>query len=87
MLVTAQFSIYPLKVEDYGDYVYEAIRIVKSFGLEVEIGSTSSVTYGESEIVLKALNEVMERLGEKVHLVFVITLSNACPNPFAKEKE
>jgi len=55
MLVTAQFSIYPLKVEDYGDYVYEAIRIVKSFGLEVEIGSTSSVTYGESEIVLKAL--------------------------------
>jgi len=84
MLVTAQFSIYPLKVENYGDYVYETVRIVKSFGLDVEIRETSSVTYGESETILKAFNEVMNQLGGKVHFVFVITLSNACPRPEIK---
>ncbi|MEF3245524.1 MAG: Ykof family thiamine-binding protein [Caldisericaceae bacterium] len=86
MLITAQFSIYPLRVENYGDYVYETVRIVKSFGLDVEIGPTSSITYGESETVLKAFNEVMEKLGGKIHFVFVITVSNACPKPGKEEK-
>jgi len=81
MLVTAQFSIYPLKVEEYGDYVYEAVRIVKSFGLDVQIGPTSSVTYGESETIFKAFNEVMKQFEGKIHFVFVITISNACPKP------
>ncbi len=81
MLITAQFSIYPLKVENYGDYVYETVKIVESFGLEVEIGLTSSVTFGESETIFKAFNEVMEKLAGKIHFVFVITISNACPKP------
>ena len=81
MLITAQFSVYPLKVENYGDYVYEAIRIVKSFGLEVTVGATSSVTYGDSEVIFKAFNEVMKQFEGKIHFVFVITLSNACPKP------
>lgn len=79
MLITAQFSIYPLKVENYSDYVYKTVEIVKSFGLDVEIGPTSSITYGDSEKVLKAFNEVMEKLGEKIKFVFVLTVSNACP--------
>ncbi len=86
MLITAQFSIYPLKVEDYSDYVYETVKIVKSFGLEVEIGPASSITYGDSEKVLKAFNEVMEKLGEKIKFVFIITFSNACPKPGIKDK-
>ncbi|BAL81685.1 YkoF family thiamine/hydroxymethylpyrimidine-binding protein [Caldisericum exile] len=81
MLITAQFSIYPLKVENYGDYVYDTVRIVKSFGLDVTVGPTSSVTYGDSELIFKAFNEVMRQFEGKVHFVFVITLSNACPKP------
>ncbi|HEM56474.1 MULTISPECIES: YkoF family thiamine/hydroxymethylpyrimidine-binding protein [Caldisericum] len=81
MLITAQFSVYPLKVENYGDYVYEAVRIVKSFGLDVTVGATSSVTYGDSETIFKAFNEVIKQFEGKVHFVFVITLSNACPKP------
>jgi len=81
MLVTAQFSIYPLKVENYGDYIYQAINIVRSFGLKVKVGETSSVTFGDLEMVLKAFQKVMEELGDNLKLVFVITLSNACPPP------
>jgi len=51
MLITVQFSVYPLRVENFGNYVYEAVNVVKSFGLDVQIGATSSVTYGESETV------------------------------------
>lgn len=81
MLVTAQFSIYPLKVENYGDYVYRAVNIVRSFGLKVKVGETCSVTFGDLETVLKAFQKVMEELGNNLKLVFVITLSNACPPP------
>ncbi len=81
MLVTAQFSVYPLGTGNLGDYVYEAVNVVKSFGLDVDIGPTSSVTYGESETIFKAFNEVMKRFEGKIHFVMVITVSNACPKP------
>jgi len=81
MFVEAQFSIYPLREEHLSPAINEAIEIIKSFGLPVESGSMSSITYGESEKVFKAMQKVMDTVGENRHLVLIVTFSNACPVP------
>ncbi len=79
MFIEAQFSIYPLREKKLSPAINEAVEIIKSSGLPVETGSMSSITYGESEKVFKAMQEVMDRVGENKHLVLIVTFSNACP--------
>jgi len=57
MLITAQFSVYPLGTGNLGDYVYEAVNVVKSFGLDVDIGPASSVTYEKAKRSLRHLTK------------------------------
>ncbi len=79
MFIEAQFSIYPLKEKKISPAINEAVNIIKSFDLPVEAGSMSSITYGESEAVFKAMQKVMDKVGENKHLVLICTFSNACP--------
>jgi len=81
MFIEAQFSIYPLRERHLSFAINRAIEIVKSFGLPVEMGTMSSITYGDSEIVFKALQSIMDKVGENTHLVLSVTFSNACPVP------
>ncbi len=81
MFVEAQFSIYPLRENKLSPAINEAVEIIKSFGLPVEEGSMSSITYGDSEKVFAAMRLVMEKVGENRHLVLIVTFSNACPVP------
>ncbi len=86
MFVEAQFSIYPLREKKLSPAINEAVEIIKSFGLPVEEGSMSSITYGDSEKVFEAMKKVMEKVGENRHLVLIVTFSNACPVPVKGEK-
>ncbi len=79
MFIEAQFSIYPLREQHLSFAINKAIEIIKGFGLPVEMGSMSSITYGGSETVFKALQSVMDTIGENTHLVLNVTFSNACP--------
>ena len=85
MFVEAQFSIYPLREEHLSPAINKTVKIIKSFGLPVESGSMSSITYGESEKVFKAMQKVMDTVGENRHLVLIVTFSNACPVPIKKQ--
>ncbi len=84
MFIEAQFSIYPLREQHLSPAIEQAVEIIKSFGLPVETGSMSSITYGESEKVFKAMQAVMDKVGENKHLVLIVTFSNACPVPVKK---
>ena len=84
MFIEAQFSIYPLREQHLSPAIERAVEIIKSFGLPVETGSMSSITYGESEKVFKAMQAVMDKVGENKHLVLIVTFSNACPVPVKK---
>ncbi len=86
MFVEAQFSIYPLRESKLSPAINKAIEIVKSYGLPVEEGSMTSITYGESEKVFSAMRKVMEKVGENRHLVLIVTFSNACPVPVKEKK-
>jgi len=81
MLVSVQFSIYPLREAHLSPAINEAVDILKSFGLDVMVGSMSSVTYGDSEIVFKAFQKVYDEVALNSHVVLIMTLSNACPVP------
>ncbi len=84
MFIEAQFSIYPLREQHLSPAIERAVEIIKSFELPVETGSMSSITYGESEKVFKAMQAVMDKVGENKHLVLIVTFSNACPVPVKK---
>jgi len=81
MLVSVQFSIYPLREAHLSPAINEAVSILKSFGLPVMAGSMSSVTYGDTEIVFKAFQKVYDEVALNSHVVLIMTLSNACPVP------
>ena len=84
MLVSVQFSVYPLREMHLSPAIKKTVEILKNYGLSVEVGLMSSITYGESEIVFKAFQKVYEEVATNSHVVLIITLSNACPVP-AKE--
>ena len=79
MLVSVQFSVYPLREKHLSPAIKKTVEILKNYGLSVEVGSMSSITYGESEIVFKAFQKVYEEVATNSHIVLIMTLSNACP--------
>ena len=79
MLVSVQFSVYPLREMHLSPAIKKAVEILKNYGLSVEVGSMSSIAYGESEIVFKAFQKVYEGIATNSHIVLILTLSNACP--------
>ena len=85
MIVSVQFSVYPLRDMHLSPAIEKAAKILKDFKLPVDMGSMSSVTYGNSETVFKAFKKIYDELAADSHIVIMMTLSNACPVPMRTE--
>ena len=81
MAVSVQFSVYPLRQERLSLAIEEAVSVLKDHGLTVQMGPMSSVALGEEEQVFSALKEAFAKSAEGGQVVWVLTLSNACPLP------
>jgi uncharacterized protein YqgV (UPF0045/DUF77 family) len=81
MAISAQFSLYLLRQERLGPAIEEVLTAMKDHGLQVQMGPMSSLTWGEEEQVFAALKEAFCKSAEKGEVVWVLTLSNACPLP------
>jgi uncharacterized protein YqgV (UPF0045/DUF77 family) len=79
MTISAQISLYPLGMASYASLINEAIQNLKRPGLDVHVGSMSTVVTGEETTVFAALQEMMRVAAEQNKVVAVITISNACP--------
>jgi uncharacterized protein YqgV (UPF0045/DUF77 family) len=79
MLIEVQFSLYPLREAHISPFIQKAVSIIESFGLPVQIGPMSSITYGESTTIFKAFDKVMEEFAGSTQFVLITTISNACP--------
>jgi uncharacterized protein YqgV (UPF0045/DUF77 family) len=66
--------------------IEKAAKILRDLKLPIDAGSMSSITYGNSEIVFKAFQEIYDALAADYHIVIMMTLSNACPVPMKTEK-
>jgi uncharacterized protein YqgV (UPF0045/DUF77 family) len=68
MFIEVQFSVYPLREAQLSPVIEKAVSIFKDFDLPVEVGSMSSVTYGDTEIVFKAFQKVYEEVALNSHV-------------------
>lgn len=86
MIVSVQFSIYPLRDMHLSPAIEKAAKILRDSNLPIDVGSMSSITYGNSEMVFKAFQEIYDALAADYHIVIMMTLSNACPVPMKTEE-
>ena len=84
--ITAQVSLYPLHQSDLSPAIYEALRILREHGLDVEVGTMSSLVAGDEKAVFTALQSAFSQIAEQGPVVMVATFSNACPVPSKTEE-
>ncbi len=85
--LSAQISLYPLGQADLAPAIGEIWAALEAHGVSYQVGSMSTLAYGEEEQVFAALQEGWRRAAAYGPAVMVITLSNACPAPSFPPKE
>lgn len=78
MIITAQFSLYPLGVSDLGPALEAAVTAARETGVEVEVGRMASVIEAEEASVFAALQAAFHAVAERGDAILVATVSNAC---------
>jgi len=81
MAISMQFSLYPLRQERLGPAIEDALTILRNQGLVVKTGEMSSVSWGEEDRVFAGLKKAFAKSAERGQVVWIITLTNACPVP------
>lgn len=81
MNVMAQVSLYPLRRTSIGAPIRQAMRVLRTRGLETRTGEMSTLAWGDEQAVWAALQEAFRQAAESGDAVMVVTLSNACPAP------
>lgn len=84
--VTAQISMYPLGQADLAPAIEAALDALRAHDLPLEVGSMSTLTWGDEEVVFAALRAAFVAAVEHGPTVLQVTVSNACPLPTAPAK-
>jgi uncharacterized protein YqgV (UPF0045/DUF77 family) len=79
--ISAQVSLYPLRVKSLSPFINEAMKIFEDLGVSVFPGSMSTVITGTDKFVWQALRDAFSACANRGELVMTITVSNACPLP------
>jgi uncharacterized protein YqgV (UPF0045/DUF77 family) len=77
--LTAQVSVYPLRQPQLSPTIDKTVRICRAHGLEVSLGSMSTLVKGDDDEVFAALKQALRSGAAQGDVVMVVTLSNACP--------
>jgi uncharacterized protein YqgV (UPF0045/DUF77 family) len=80
-MVSCQFSLYPLGVEDLGPAVEAAVNALRAAGLEASVGPMSTYVTGTSSAVFEGLRMAFDAAANQAGVVMTATVSNACPIP------
>jgi uncharacterized protein YqgV (UPF0045/DUF77 family) len=80
-VVSAQVSLYPLRQDEIGASIREALRVFQRHGLHVRLGEMSTLVWGEEQVLFSALGEAFHQAAEFGDTVMTVTVSNACPSP------
>ena len=83
--IAAQVSLYPLRQEQLGPAITEAIAACRRQDVMVWEGAMSTVIAGEPGPVWAALREAFTGATARGEVVMVVTLSNGCPVPTTTE--
>lgn len=84
--IPAQVSLYPLGQKDLSPVIGEALKIFQMNGLEVYLGSMSTMIVGTEAAIFSALQMAFRHASEQGRVVMLVTFSNACTIP-EKDKD
>lgn len=79
--ISAQVSLYPLGQSDLAPAIQAVVDTLNEYGLSFEVGTMSTVVWGDDQVVFTALQEAYRRAVAYGPAVLQVTLSNACPLP------
>ncbi len=79
--IAAQVSLYPLRQEQLGPAITEAVATFRRHDVTVWEGAMSTVIAGEPDQVWTALREAFTGATARGEALMVVTLSNGCPVP------
>ena len=78
MKVSCQFALYPLKHENVGEILGEAMLELDRLGISYRVGKMSTQVQGEEDQVFQALRRAFHQAASRGEVVLVATVSNAC---------
>jgi uncharacterized protein YqgV (UPF0045/DUF77 family) len=78
-MISCQFSLYPLGVDDLSPAIDAALDQMRGLGLEIDVGSMSTQVTGETAEVFEGLRRAFDAVARDGHVVMTVTVSNACP--------
>jgi len=79
--ISAQVSLYPLGQGDIAPGIGAFLRVINAHHLSHEVGSMSTLLWGDDEAVFSALREAYAEAAAAGPAVMTVTVSNACPLP------
>lgn len=82
-MISCQFALYALGVEDLSPAIDSAIAGLKALGLDLEVGSMSTQVTGPSDVIFEGLKRAFDAAAREGWVVMTATFSNACPLPAA----
>ncbi|HIE26373.1 TPA: hypothetical protein EYP66_03715 [Candidatus Poribacteria bacterium] len=85
--ITAQVSIYPLRQDKLSPAIDAVLETFAQHGVESQMGSMSTLVWGDDEKVFAALLEAFRKAAALGETVMVTTISNACPLSTKKAHE
>jgi uncharacterized protein YqgV (UPF0045/DUF77 family) len=78
-MISCQFSLYPLGVEDLSPAIDTAVTEMRALGLDLEVGAMSTQVVGDTALVFEGLRRAFDAVAREGHVVMTVTVSNACP--------
>ena len=85
--VSAQISLYPLGQDDLAPAIEDLLAVLSAYGLSFEVGSMSTVVWGDDVTLFAALQSAYARDVERGAAVMAVTISKACPLPAAPKED
>ena len=79
--ISAQVSLYPLGQADLEPAIAALLAALDDHGLRYEVGSMSTVVWGEADAIWDALRDGFARAAALGGAILNLTISNACPLP------
>jgi uncharacterized protein YqgV (UPF0045/DUF77 family) len=78
-MISCQFSLYPLGVEDLSPAIDAAVAEMRALGLDLDVGTMSTLVTGDAGLVFEGLRRAFDAVTREGHVVMTVTVSNACP--------
>lgn len=77
-IASCEISFLPIGNEDYISPIDKVLDIIKSYGLEYQVGIMSTTIRGGKDRILKLLSDIYNTMDEECKFTMDIRLSNIC---------